>query len=271
MADLRLPTGEFPGPVIAHCDASKTRALVPRMEDRAGFLLSHIGNIDSIVHERSVWFPAFNYDFLGSRTFDTATDPSQVGAITEFARQNIATWRSAVPVFTLAGTGAEPIDSPNEGAVIEPFDSESVFGRCVKQDGVVMWYGAPFSTATILHTAEALATGPLYRFDKDFAGTVTSDGEPVTVTLRYHVRPMDRHLDYDWARIIPLAQDAGIIRQLGDSPVFWASAAGLVEHWVTAQRKDPLYLLDAESRMWVEPMLSKLGRRFERADFEQAS
>ncbi|MGE3361691.1 MAG: hypothetical protein AB7O92_34155 [Acidimicrobiia bacterium] len=50
----------------------------------------------------------------------------------------------------------------------------------------------------------------------------------------------------------------------------WAPARALRTHWVGALTADPLALLDADARAWVEPMLERLGRRFELCDFEPA-
>jgi aminoglycoside N3'-acetyltransferase len=265
-----LPSDAPAGPLLVHTDAVRTRALVDASLARAGLLDAHVDVLRGFADGRELWFPAFSYDFLRSGTFDVATDPGQVGVINEYVRATRAGWRTPAPVFSVAGIGGSaPVAFPADGDLLLPFDDSSAFGRCVAQDGIVVWYGAPFSSSTILHHAEWLAGGPPYRFDKDFAGTVTEAGETADVTLRYHVRALGRPTSYDWPRIVGTAVAAGVIREASsEGAVRWAPARDLVEHWVAAQRADPLALLDAESRAWIAPELERLGRRFEREGFE---
>lgn len=266
---IRLPSDAPSGVVLAHTDALRTRNLIEGKLDRAGFLNAQLEVIAELTDGRPTWFPTFNYDFLGTKRYSVSGDVCQVGSINEFVRVERADWRTTTPVFNFAGTGVRPADARINGAVC-PFDELSVFGQCFESDGIVLWYGAPFSSATILHYAESRAGGPLYRFDKDFAGTVLDDGRESEVTLRYHVRPLDRHLEYDWARIMPVLLASGVVRQLGDGPpVFWSSARALIETWVEELERDPLFLLDEASREWVAPELAGLGRRFELSDFEE--
>lgn len=269
---IRFPSDAPSGPVIAHTDSARTRSLVPGKYDRRGFLGAHFLVLNELLDGRSVWFPTFNYDFLHTHIFDVDNDPSQVGSLNEFARTNQAQWRTSTPVFNFAGTGPAP--TPNtltNGTVIYPFDDSSLFAQSARDDGIMLWYGAPFSTATILHHAESEAGGPAYRYDKDFQGTIYSGGAATKVILRYHVRPLDRPVEYDWARIVSDAQEQGIIRSLdSDASVFWAPSRTLVNFWVDQQRQDALYLLDTKSRDWIAPKLENLGRRFEFNDFEGA-
>ena len=267
---IQLPADAPSGPVILHTDSARTRSLVPGKHDRQGFLLAHLDVLSRLSDGRAMWFPTFNYDYLGTRVFDVENDRAQVGSINEFARTSHATWRTATPVFNFAGSGPAPSATLPLETPAYPFDSASPFGQAVTDDGIVLWYGAPFSTATILHHAETAAGGPAYRYDKDFDGTVVRGSESTPTTLRYHVRPLDRPVDYDWDRIIPEAMDTGVIRELDpDASVYWASARTLVEYWVDRQQEDPLYLLNAESRAWIAPELDRLGRRFQLDDFEK--
>jgi aminoglycoside N3'-acetyltransferase len=248
----------------------RTRTLVPGRHDRHGFLGAHLKVLEGLVDGRSLWFPTFNYDFLSTRVFDADDDPGQVGSLNEFARTTHAGWRTAIPVFNFAGTGPTPPQKYlTDRSIVYPFDESSLFSANVGNNGTILWYGAPFSTATILHHAESKAGGPAYRYDKDFQGMVSSGGTTAEVTLRYHVRPLDYTVDYDWDRIVSDASSQGIIRCLDDSSsIYWASSRALVDFWVEQQRKDPLYLLDAKSREWIAPRLEHLGRRFEFNDFE---
>lgn len=243
--------------------------MVPTRLDREGFLAAHLTVLQGVADGRPLWFPTFNYDFLSTGRYSIKDDPSQVGSINEYARKAGTEWRTRTPVFNFAGTGDPPSRASRLPGVVEPFDRNSPFGELIERDGSVIWYGAPFSSSTVLHHAEAIASGPLYRFDKDFAGEVL-DEQSASVVLRYHVRPRDRPFDYDWDRIFSDAREAGIVRPEGDSgTIHWAPARDLIGYWVERQSVDPLYLLDKLSRSWIEPELERLGRRFLRSDFEE--
>lgn len=265
---ITLPDDAPAGPVMAHTDALRTRSLIGEARGRDAVIDAHLGVLRSLAGGRPTWFPVFNYDFLRSGVYDIDADPAQVGVLNEAMRAR-ASWRTSMPVFNFAGVDPAPRDTDLAGAEpLLPFGADSVFGQTVEDDGIVLWYGATVSTGTILHHAEHVAGGPQYRYDKDFHGRVDRDGTSHEVVLRYHVRPRDQHLDYDWPRLILDGEKEGVIRTLADTSVRWAPARGLISFWVSQLEDDPLYLLDPETRAWVEPQLHDLGRRFVQSDFE---
>lgn len=269
---MRLPDDAPGGPLVAHCDARRVSRLAPGLSTRLQILEKHCKNLGELAAGRPVWLPAFNYDFCRTGIFDVQRDPSQVGPITEFFRTSISNWRSTCPVFNFSGTGQQPQAEPLWKEEIDPFGADSLFGRLVAEDGVLVWFGAPMEATTIIHHAERVAGGPHYRYDKFFRGLVRESDltEPRRVTLRYHVRPVGHHLDYDWGRLASDLRIDGLIHEIDrNAGIFWASAALLVTRWAERIAEDPLYLLDCKSRGWVDDKLAHLGRRFEQADFEQ--
>lgn len=148
-----------------------------------------------------------------------------------------------------------------------PFGDESIFANLVDNNGYVLFYGTGFSCATIIHYAE-FKSGVGYRYWKDFEGIRVQRDITKKVTLKSHFRPMGMHLDYDWDRLLSDLFEAKIINQHFAS-VIGCYAKQLVDFWVEKLKSDPLYLLDNESRAWVEPMLDKLGRGFIKSDFEE--
>jgi len=263
-------TARHPGPILVHSDPFATMRLIPSGQNRQESLAAHVDNIRRIGGDRAVWMPSFNYDFTTTGRYDLSTSPAQVGTINERFRITDSTWRSETPVFNFVGNGEIPVIPQTDGAQIDPFDESSLFGRLADLDGEIIWYGAPFSSTTFLHYAEAAAGGPPYRYDKYFSGTVTSAAapEPVAVSLKYHVRPMGATLGYDWVRLLDDLVAANIYTRTGLDGVATASARQLREFWVDRLNRDPLYFLDSESRAWVAPKIRELGRRFEISDFE---
>ena len=266
---LHLPDGCAEGPLLVHTDAQATRLLVPKSTTRSELLASHLGNITELADGRDVWMPTFNYDFCRTGHFDCLDDQSAVGPISEHFRTCGSAWRTICPVFNFAGIGPEPDCHIEDGGLVDPFDASSVFAQLVDRDGSVVWYGAPFSSTTLIHHVEAICGRPLYRYDKFFPGTVQCKGTASNVTIRYHVRPNGLVLEYDWPRLLNEMTEAGIIKSIEPrAQLFSARARRMVEFWSDRLSEDPLHLLDRPTRFWVEDWLEKLGRRFEQRDFE---
>ncbi len=256
------------GPVFVHSDPLRAATLVPPSRDRKAFLDSHIALLREIGAGRVLMSPAFNYDFPRTRVFSVTNDPAQLGPIPEHFRVTAAEWRTHVPIFSVAGIGSEPIIS--WGDRTDPFGPGSIFAWLVAQDGVILYYGGTFHYNTIVHYAERLTGGPLYRYDKIFEGEVSGEaGDLQRGSLDYHVRPLNTGLDYDWPNLLQRALAAGVCRKLESHPqILAASARELCGFWVEAMHQDPLALLDEPTKEWVRPRLEQLGRRFEIGDFE---
>ncbi len=263
-----LVAGLGAGPMFVHSDAFRVAILVPPTRDRNAYLDLHINLLRRIADNRSLLIPSFNYDFPRTRLFDVGADPAQLGPIPERYRTTAAEWRTPVPIFSVSGDG--PMPSVDWGDKTDPFGMESIFAWLVEHDAVIFFYGDTFHCNTIVHHAERLAGGPPYRYDKVFSGSVRMPaGNIETGSLNYHVRPLDKGLDYDWPRLLDEAIAAGVCRRLELHPqILAASARDLVGLWVDDMRANPLSLLDQSTLAWVEPTLAKLGRRFEIGDFE---
>lgn len=266
-----LLEGAGAGPVLVHGDLLRAGRAGPQGASREAQLDAHLDLLHRCRGERALWMPAFNYGFTRDGRFDVRTSPSQVGPLAERFRLTQAAWRTPVPVFSVCGT--HPAPAVADGPLVDPFDERSCFAALAREDGTVLFYGAGLGAATLIHHAERTGGGPVYRYDKDFPGTVTgADGTERAVTLRYHVRPLGRELDYDFPRLQTELEDAGLARrwERGLTRLLVVSARGLLAFWRQRLADDPLHLLDAPSRAWVEPLLEQLGRPFVRADFESA-
>ena len=266
IADLVGSMGE--GPVLVHSDPFRAARMVKPVRDRTAFLDAHIAVLRGAAAGRSLWLPAFNYDFPRTFVFDVRASESQLGPIPERFRVSAAEWRTPIPIFSIAGIGQDP--QPRWAAGTDPFGEDSIFAELVRRDGVVLYYGDTFHYNTLVHYSERVSGGPVYRYDKLFPGRVImGDGSVVEGSLDYHVRPLGTGLDYDWSRLLDEAIDAGVCRRLESTPeILAASAKALNELWVTSIRKDSLSLLDDKTRKWVEPAIDELGRRFVISDFE---
>jgi aminoglycoside N3'-acetyltransferase len=253
--------------ILIHSDIRHGFEIPIRSE--ADFFSMNIDELKSLIPGRGIWMPAFNYDFSKEVPFDTRNTPSQVGALTEYFRKNVAEWRTPVPFFSFAGTEEQP--KTDISRIVDPVGPESAFQALYDKGALLMHYGSSFSTTTILHFAERMSGCLSYRYDKVFPGKViTSSGKEVDVVLNYHVRPLNKHLDYDWDKIEKDLVENQILHSFaeGRTRLSLCKIMTLTDYWKERIMQDPLYLLDSESRMWAEPFLDKLGRPFLISDFE---
>ncbi len=264
---LLVPGGT--GPVFVHSDLLQTASLLSIRTGRAEMLGAHMDLLRLATGGRPLWMPAFNYDFPKTREFDVCNTPSQVGVLPEHFRRRVATWRSPVPVFSFSGEG-DGFDIPLD-AEIEPFGRQSGFSELVRRDAVILFYGAPFESVTIIHHAEHVAT-PLYRYDKTFTGKVIlPDGIHRDIKLRFHVRPRGKEFDYNWPYLRDELCKDGFLH-CGEGPlrtVLVMSARKFVGKLESLMKRDPFSLLDDVTREWAEASVNRLGRRLQIEDFEQ--
>ena len=264
-----LVAAESPGPLLAHCDVFGSRAALAGEHKRTDLLSGHILSLEYIAQDCTLLLPTFNYDYLRSGHYRPATDASQVGPLTEHARLHWATYRVGPPVFNFVGRAPFPIQQKPE-QVVDPFGSHSIFAELHRARGLVLLYGTTLAALTMIHYIERLSGGPLYRYDKYFAGTIDDNHGPRPVTLLYHCRPLGRHLDYDFPRLVNDAERAGAVSRVlrSGSEVGVVRCDLLCAFWAERLKADPLYLLDQASLQWVRPALNRLGRRFQQSDFE---
>lgn len=260
-------------PLLAHADVFRARAAISNTSDPKLMLSRHMAALLAISGNRTLFIPSFNYGFTLTKVYRPEHDVSQVGVLTEHARTQWATWRCGPPVFNFSSNMPTEPSIPCDGEV-DPFGPDTVFGLLHRKRGMVLMYGAPFSSFTFLHYIERLIGGPVYRYDKLFIGMVQEkDGIMRPVQLNYHCRPMGKTLEYDWVKLRSDAQEQGIVHNFKapGSEVLLIDIALICQFWQDQLQRDPLYLLDQDSRAWVEPELSRLGRRFVVSDFEGVS
>jgi aminoglycoside N3'-acetyltransferase len=255
--------------LLVHADVFRARSAIEQTADAQMMLARHMQALEQIADKRSLWLPAFNYDFTSSHVYDVQASPSQVGPLTEYARSSWATWRAGPPVFNFSGNGVRP--SVPEAGEVDPFSPSSHFAMLHKHKSSVLMYGARFANFTCIHYIERLSGGPVYRYDKHFAGKIRDSAAERDVVLTLHCRPYGKTLEYDWARLRGELEGNGIVQVFrgAGSEVLLVDFPALVPFWLDRISDDPLYLLDSATRAWVEPELERLGRRFLVSDFEQ--
>jgi aminoglycoside 3-N-acetyltransferase len=260
-------------PLLAHTDVFRARAAVPVTSDPKLLLARHLTSLIAISGNCPLFIPSFNYDFTSTRIYSPTHDVSQVGALSEHARNLWKSSRCGPPIFNFTCNKQTGSILQSSGHV-DPFGTNTVFGLLHRESGKVIMYGAPFSSFTFLHYIERLTGGPAYRYDKLFKGVVKGeDGSEIPVSLNYHCRPKGKTLEYDWLKLRSDAESQGIVLSFKapGSEVLLIDIPMICQFWLDKLQRDPLYLLSDDSRAWVYLELNRLGRRFIVSDFEADS
>ena len=142
-------------------------------------------------------FPLFNFEFTEGVPFDIRTTPSQMGVLTETARQLDGAVRTGHPIYSFAVIGARA----GEFAGIDNFSgygADSPFARLRALGGRIAILDLPDQhSMTFYHHVEEMKDVP-YRFHKRFSGDYT-DLSGVTARREYglFVRDLEKGVKTD--------------------------------------------------------------------------
>ena len=243
-----------PESVLVHCDSINTLNLINFRSSPDLIIQKHWENILFLTDSRSVYIPAFNYDFPRKKEFDLYNTPSQVGAISEFVRKSKANWRTNDPMFSFSVRGPKLLINSNLED-IKSFGRNSIFETLSNMSAGILLYGANFNSTTAIHHAESLLNVP-YRYKKNFAGKLLINKKQFNISYSSHFRPFGKYLDYRWDYLLKDLIKNNIIQKI--SPfIYYLSLNQLINFWTKNIKEDIFYLIDNKSRLWVEPMLDK--------------
>tara|TARA_B100001094_G_scaffold272469_1_gene278291 strand:+ start:2145 stop:2993 length:849 start_codon:yes stop_codon:yes gene_type:complete len=263
---LNDPVSEM---LFVHSGVTKVRNYVTEplnTKKPDAFLSAHVKLLQSLADERVLVFPTFNYQFFKSGTFDVNHSASEIGLLSEYARQHYAKWRSFDPVFTFSGQKlcADTWLIPRE--IVRPFGLGSSFDMLVQQKAQILFYGCDLASGTLIHQAEALINIP-YRYQKTFRGSYRSHDKVFDIQFTSHFWPWGTSLSYDWDQLKLDLINARLLHVIKNScSVIRADL--YIEFLLEKLQADPLSLLSQKSRIWVEDKLQALGRPFQQSDFE---
>lgn len=245
---------------------SDVRLLLPlvkeseRMADREGMLSAML---EQIVNRfgSNIILPTYNYKFPETKEFDVSQTPSEVGALTDFARQQPGWLREPTPIFSHC---AKEFGLP---FVRNPFGSESIFQRLVKQRGRIALLGVGVESLTFIHNSEFHSNAP-YRYVKKFDGFVVSADSKVKRTIEFLVRPPGSLVVYDFDKISGHFIEKGLSTQ-PHPRITLLEASGAHEELLNKLDKNPFWLLTSVSADRCRNRLDALGRPFNIDDFEK--
>lgn len=237
---------------------------------RKALLSDLIEEIKTSSRQTDLWMPAYNFEYFHTRKFNVFETRSEVGVLAEHFRLNFASWRTAMPVLSYAGTGAAPEMDLHTG-VLYPNSETAPIGQLVVGGGSQLLLGCGVQWSSLFHYAEVFdGAFPVYRYEKGFAGTVIDlDEEEVPIEVRYAVTSLDRPVQYDFVKMHSSMMQSGAVKSNSHFPdSFNVDPQRFMLAWQNLSRSDPFWPLTEDSRRWVQPMVEHLGRGFCIEDFE---
>jgi len=209
---------------------------------------------------REILLPAFNYDFTTTRRFNVDIDLPQVGRIPREAMFRPGWQRSLTPVYSILS------NQTKTAQYLEPFSENSIFADLVSTGGEIILFGVGCERLTFLHHVEHVFGVP-YRYEKLFDGEVIQGKNSSSVTVKFHVRPLQLKIEYDFKRIESYLLDIAAVKSSGDMMLTVIPKIAM-EGLLTELKKDFSFFLTENSKAEVSEKLAQLGRPMTLKDFE---
>lgn len=176
--------------VLLHSSAKRTlrRIIEVGATDPAGVLLQSF--LTAVGTNGTLVFPLFNFDFTRGAPFDIRTTKSQMGALSEAARQHPEAFRSGHPIYSFAAIGkdAKEFEVDNYSG----YGPDSPFAVLHNLRGKIAVLDLPDQNSmTFYHYVEETLAVP-YRYHKEFSGRYTGrDGNAVQKSFGLFVRDIE--------------------------------------------------------------------------------
>ena len=256
--------------IIIHTDVLRG-FITKKVNTKNDFFNFHKEKLESLCSDSNLFFPAFNYDFCNTGIFNVRRDPIQIGMLNEHLRNSTYSYRSSTPVFSFISKKPFSLKHNLKDLIeIDPFDTNSFFGQAYRSDFGLIHYGSKINSTTLIHFAERTSGNIVYRYDKFFNGVVVNGNNQIEVTLKYHVRPLDLDLKYDWDKIKSdlISNNLYFEHKKGKTLISFIQVRKVIDFWLYKLSKNSLYFLDTDSLINVEKILQKNGEAFKIEDFE---
>ena len=182
--------------ILVHSSLTAFGKLCPdnkeSMDTYIDFLMNSIVNAmkKCVGTNGTILMPTFSWSFCKKRIFDVTKTPSEVGALTNYFRNLPGVSRSLHAIYSFAVLGRKRGFFMDVGK--DSFGKDSIFDKINKIDGKIIFFGAPFHSATFVHYIEQQHGIP-YRFIKSFGGIIKRDGnvyeDKFTFNVKYKRRP----------------------------------------------------------------------------------
>lgn len=183
--------------------------------------------------------PTFTYPTAGNPefVFDPIRTPSQMGAISEAARQRPQAHRSIHLAHSIAAIGPLAQTIATSGGA-SGWDAHSPMGQVFNRNGRYLLLGVPYQNLTAMHLCEVWLGLP-YRQPRTSEGRMRHPDGSTTPLLSIGTPPLPGHPGSDYNRLGQRMEDAGLVKlgpvgnaiaRLLDANDFRAAARQLTRH-----------------------------------------
>ena len=206
---------------------------------------------DAVGPGGTVLFPTFNFSaWTEQHYWDARETPSEMGALTEFARLRPEARRTPHPIYSFAALGADAdafaaCDDP------EAFGDGSVFALFQERDGLLLSIGLDLDRSfTLIHRVEIM-NGATHRRIKRFGGLYV-DGDGVVAPRLYTMFVRRRGIATATGPAMREVVDRGVVAEhvggLGDATVHAVRAGAFTDAVAEIVRERPGLLRTVSER-----------------------
>ena len=157
--------------------------------------------VDQVGIEGTLLFPLFNFDFPQSRKFSMIATPSQMGAVTEFARLNYAGHRTGHPIYSFFAIGAQSEefkDMKNKSG----YGLDSPFAKVLELEGKIASVDLDDQNSMTMYHFVEEKMNVSYRYFKTFHGEYQNlSGETTQEEFLLFVRDLESGVRTDVNRM----------------------------------------------------------------------
>lgn len=242
--------------------------------NKKDFVKKHFELMKKCTNNSDLWFPSFNYNFSKKKTFHIQKDKSETGNFTELFRIFFSKWRTEIPIFNIIGDGKKPHLKVKNNSIVNPFDKNSFFHLLYEMKSNIFFYGTAINSASfIMYVEETMDEEILYRYKKLLVGSVISNKDRKKITLNLSVRPRDKNfpVEYDWDKIENFLKKKRLLFTFKKNERIFG-VLNLKKVTITLQKmisKDPFFLLNNKSKIWLQKFYLKYNRGIFYSDFEK--
>jgi len=167
--------------------------------------------LDAVGPEGTVVFPNFTFSFCNSGQWDRSATPSEMGVLTEVARNWPNAKRSLHPIYSVTAIGAK---ASEYGGCSDPngVGDDSPFALMERDNGIFGLLGVGYNQGIVSGHRLEWQMNVDYRLLKVFHGNVTDNGTIVDKDFSMLVRDLDKHVVTDFRKLGYMLEHAGLMK-----------------------------------------------------------
>lgn len=179
--------------------------------------------------------------------FDSANDPSEMGAISEAARRRPGAHRTRHHIHSMAAVGAQGEEITRVQGV-SAWAGDGPFWQLYFRDAKVLMLGVPYLRCTFFHVVEQLVVTP-YRQWREVRGQEREADGTLRPMVNWMFSPRQPFVGNDFNKFGRMLEERGLARvgAVGNAVARLFRARDIIDVGVAEYRRDPgLFLKDGD-------------------------